>query len=53
MATLRILSYVHTTSGRQVTVMIAVGNVPISTPADVLTLTADQARMVEAIQLAL
>ncbi len=45
--------YVHAKSGRQVTVMIAVGNVPISTPADVLTITADQARMVEAIQQAL
>jgi serine-type D-Ala-D-Ala carboxypeptidase/endopeptidase (penicillin-binding protein 4) len=42
--------YVQTKSGRQVTVMIAVGNVPISTAADVLTITADQARMVEAIQ---
>jgi hypothetical protein len=30
--------------------MIAVGNVPISTPADVLTVTDDQARMVEAVQ---
>jgi D-alanyl-D-alanine carboxypeptidase/D-alanyl-D-alanine-endopeptidase (penicillin-binding protein 4) len=42
--------YVQTKSGRQVTVMIAVGNVPISTLAEVLTVTADQARMVEAIQ---
>jgi D-alanyl-D-alanine carboxypeptidase/D-alanyl-D-alanine-endopeptidase (penicillin-binding protein 4) len=42
--------YIQTKSGRQVTVMIAVGNVPISTPADVLTVTDDQARMVEAVQ---
>jgi hypothetical protein len=30
--------------------MITVDNVPISTPAEVLTITADQVRMVEAIQ---
>lgn len=42
--------YVQTKSGRQVIVMIAVGNVPISAPADVLTVTEDQARMAEAIQ---
>jgi D-alanyl-D-alanine carboxypeptidase/D-alanyl-D-alanine-endopeptidase (penicillin-binding protein 4) len=42
--------YVHTKSGRRLTVMIVVGNVPIATPEDVLTVTADQARMVEAIQ---
>jgi D-alanyl-D-alanine carboxypeptidase len=42
--------YVHTKTGRQVTVMIAVGNVPIASPEDVLAVTADQARMVEAVQ---
>lgn len=41
--------YIQTKSGRQVTFMIAIGNVPISTPEEVLTITADQARMVEAI----
>ncbi len=42
--------YVQAKSGRQITLMIAVGNVPIATPEDVQTITTDQARMVEAIQ---
>jgi D-alanyl-D-alanine carboxypeptidase/D-alanyl-D-alanine-endopeptidase (penicillin-binding protein 4) len=42
--------YVETKSGRRVTFMIAVGNVPISTPAEFEVVTADQARMVVAIQ---
>lgn len=42
--------FIQTKSGRQATVVIAVGNVPVSTPTDVLTVTADQARMAEAIQ---
>ncbi len=42
--------YVETKSGRQVTFMIAVGNVPISAPAEFEVITADQARMVVAIQ---
>jgi D-alanyl-D-alanine carboxypeptidase/D-alanyl-D-alanine-endopeptidase (penicillin-binding protein 4) len=42
--------YIHTKSGRRVTFMIAVGNVPVSDVAEVLTVTTDQARMVESIQ---
>ncbi|MBV9193139.1 MAG: D-alanyl-D-alanine carboxypeptidase/D-alanyl-D-alanine-endopeptidase [Solirubrobacterales bacterium] len=42
--------YAHTKSGRRVVFMIAVGNVPIPTPAAFLGVTADQARMVVAIQ---
>ncbi len=42
--------YIQTKGGRHVTFMIAVGNVPISTPAQFETITADQARMVVAIQ---
>lgn len=41
--------YVETKSGRHVTVMIAVGNVPISSFPEVQTVTTDQAEMVEAI----
>jgi serine-type D-Ala-D-Ala carboxypeptidase/endopeptidase (penicillin-binding protein 4) len=42
--------YAQTKSGRRVVFMIAVGNVPIRTPAAFLTVTDDQARMVVAIQ---
>jgi D-alanyl-D-alanine carboxypeptidase/D-alanyl-D-alanine-endopeptidase (penicillin-binding protein 4) len=42
--------YIQTKSGRQVTFMIAVGNVPISSIAEFLQITDDQARMVAAIQ---
>jgi D-alanyl-D-alanine carboxypeptidase/D-alanyl-D-alanine-endopeptidase (penicillin-binding protein 4) len=42
--------YVQAESGRQLIIMIAVGNVPISSLAEFLTITDDQARMVEAIQ---
>jgi serine-type D-Ala-D-Ala carboxypeptidase/endopeptidase (penicillin-binding protein 4) len=41
--------YVHTKSGRHVTFMIVVGNVPVTKPADVLQVTEDQARIVEAV----
>jgi D-alanyl-D-alanine carboxypeptidase/D-alanyl-D-alanine-endopeptidase (penicillin-binding protein 4) len=41
--------YVETKSGRHVTVMIAVGNVPISSFPEVQAVTTDQAEMVEAI----
>ena len=41
--------YVETKSGRHVTFMVAVGNVPLSTPIEVESITADQARMVAAI----
>jgi serine-type D-Ala-D-Ala carboxypeptidase/endopeptidase (penicillin-binding protein 4) len=41
--------YVETKSGRHVTFMIVVGNVPIAKPADVLQVTEDQARIVESI----
>lgn len=40
--------YAQTKSGRHVVFMIAVGNVPISTPEEFLTVTDDQARMVVA-----
>jgi D-alanyl-D-alanine carboxypeptidase/D-alanyl-D-alanine-endopeptidase (penicillin-binding protein 4) len=42
--------YAQTKSGRRVVFMIAVGNVPIPTPASFLNITADQAQMVVAIQ---
>lgn len=42
--------YAQAKSGRHVVFMIAVGNVPISTPEEFLTVTEDQARMVVAIQ---
>lgn len=42
--------YVETKSGRKVAVMIAVGDVPLSTSAGFLHVTADQAKMVEAVQ---
>lgn len=42
--------YAETKSGRRVDFMIAVGNVPISTPQAFETVTADQARMVVAVQ---
>jgi D-alanyl-D-alanine carboxypeptidase len=42
--------YAQTKSGRRVVFMIAVGNVPISTPEEFLTITDDQAQMVVAIQ---
>ncbi|MBV9596777.1 MAG: D-alanyl-D-alanine carboxypeptidase/D-alanyl-D-alanine-endopeptidase [Chloroflexi bacterium] len=45
--------YIQAKSGRQVTFMIAVGNVPISSVAEFLTVTDDQARMIEAIYQAL
>jgi hypothetical protein len=42
--------YAQATSGRRVVFMIAVGNVPISTAAEFLQVTNDQAEMVVAIQ---
>jgi D-alanyl-D-alanine carboxypeptidase len=42
--------YVETKSGRKVVVMIAVGDVPIATSAGFLQVTADQAKMIEAVQ---
>jgi PBP4 family serine-type D-alanyl-D-alanine carboxypeptidase len=42
--------YAQTKSGRRVVFMVAVGNVPIRTPAEFLSVTGDQARMVVAIQ---
>jgi D-alanyl-D-alanine carboxypeptidase len=45
--------YIQTKSGRHVMFMIAVGNVPISTPEGFVKVTNDQARMVVAIQQAL
>jgi D-alanyl-D-alanine carboxypeptidase/D-alanyl-D-alanine-endopeptidase (penicillin-binding protein 4) len=42
--------YIQAKSGRQVTFMIAVGNVPISSVAEFLQVTDDQARMVAIIQ---
>jgi D-alanyl-D-alanine carboxypeptidase len=42
--------YAETKSGRRVVFMIAVGNVPIATPQAFATVTADQARMVVAVQ---
>jgi D-alanyl-D-alanine carboxypeptidase len=40
--------YLQTEIGRHVTVMIAVGNVPISSFTEVQTVTSEQAQMVEA-----
>lgn len=37
-------------SGRSLTFMIAVGNVPVATPAEFLTITDEQAQMIVAIQ---
>jgi D-alanyl-D-alanine carboxypeptidase/D-alanyl-D-alanine-endopeptidase (penicillin-binding protein 4) len=42
--------YARTRHGRRVVFMVAVGNVPIRSPADFLEITDDQARMVVAIQ---
>jgi D-alanyl-D-alanine carboxypeptidase len=42
--------YAQTKGGRRVVFMVAVGNVPIRTPVEVLAITNDQARMVVAIQ---
>jgi D-alanyl-D-alanine carboxypeptidase len=42
--------YAETKSGRRVPFMIAVGNVPIATPQMFETITADQVRMVVAVQ---
>jgi D-alanyl-D-alanine carboxypeptidase/D-alanyl-D-alanine-endopeptidase (penicillin-binding protein 4) len=42
--------YAQTKGGRHVVFMVAVGNVPIKAPAGFLKVTADQARMVVAIQ---
>lgn len=42
--------YIQANSGRQLTFMIAVGNVPISSIAEFEQVTDDQARMVAAIQ---
>ena len=40
--------YLDTKSGRHVTFMIAVDNVPLTNPSEVLTVTNEQAQMVEA-----
>ena len=42
--------YIQAKSGRQLTFMIAVGNVPISSIAEFLQITDDKARMVAIIQ---
>ena len=42
--------YIHTRSGRRVTVMIAVGNVPLSSPEGFFGVVNDQAKMIAAIQ---
>lgn len=42
--------YVEAASGRKLTVMIGVGNVPLASPQEVGEVTADQAKMVVAIQ---
>jgi serine-type D-Ala-D-Ala carboxypeptidase/endopeptidase (penicillin-binding protein 4) len=42
--------YIHTRSGRRVTVMIAVGNVPLSSAEGFVAVTNDQAKMIAAIQ---
>jgi serine-type D-Ala-D-Ala carboxypeptidase/endopeptidase (penicillin-binding protein 4) len=42
--------YIHTRSGRRVTVMIAVGNVPLSSTEGFLAVVNDQAKMIAAIQ---
>jgi D-alanyl-D-alanine carboxypeptidase/D-alanyl-D-alanine-endopeptidase (penicillin-binding protein 4) len=41
--------YIETKSGRRVTFMIVVGNVPLAAPSGVLTVTDEQAQMVAAI----
>jgi PBP4 family serine-type D-alanyl-D-alanine carboxypeptidase len=41
--------YIETKGGRHVTFMIVVGNVPLSSPSEVLTVTGQQAQMVAAI----
>ncbi|MBV9580680.1 MAG: hypothetical protein JO057_19035, partial [Chloroflexi bacterium] len=45
--------YIQARTGRQVTFMIAVGNVPISSIPEFLSVTDDQARMIQAIYEAL
>jgi D-alanyl-D-alanine carboxypeptidase len=42
--------YVEAKSGRQLTIMVAVSNVPIATPAEFEKVTSDQSAMVVAIQ---
>jgi D-alanyl-D-alanine carboxypeptidase/D-alanyl-D-alanine-endopeptidase (penicillin-binding protein 4) len=42
--------YVEAKSGRQLTIMVAVSNVPIATPAEFEQVTADQSKMAVAIQ---
>ena len=42
--------YVEAKSGRQLTIMVAVSNVPIATPAEFEQVTGDQAKMAAAIQ---
>jgi D-alanyl-D-alanine carboxypeptidase/D-alanyl-D-alanine-endopeptidase (penicillin-binding protein 4) len=42
--------YVEAKSGRQLTIMVAVGNVPIATIAEFEQVTADQSKMVVAVQ---
>jgi D-alanyl-D-alanine carboxypeptidase/D-alanyl-D-alanine-endopeptidase (penicillin-binding protein 4) len=42
--------YIHTKSGRDVTFMIVVANVPISSTDEFLNVTDDQARMIEILQ---
>ncbi|HEY2564323.1 MAG TPA: D-alanyl-D-alanine carboxypeptidase/D-alanyl-D-alanine-endopeptidase [Acidimicrobiales bacterium] len=42
--------YIHTKSGRHLTFMIVVGNVPISSPQEFETITRQQAQMVAAIR---
>ena len=42
--------YVEARSGRQLTIMVAVSNVPIATPAEFEQVTSDQSKMVVAIQ---
>jgi D-alanyl-D-alanine carboxypeptidase len=42
--------YIQAKTGRNLTFMIAVGNVPIATPEQFLHITDDQAQMIVAIQ---
>lgn len=42
--------YIQAKSGRRLTFMIAVGNVPVATPAEFLTITNEQAEMIVSIQ---
>ena len=44
--------YIHAASGRRLTTMIAVGNVPFASLADFEAVTTDQAKMVAAMQAA-